>query len=68
MGSGCVPLVSDACDEACIHMENGLVHRVGDVEALTQHLTTLHEDRELLERLRANTLRMAPKYTWNAAG
>ena len=45
MGSGCVPLVSDACTDVCIHMENALVHRVGDVEALTQHITMLHEDR-----------------------
>ena len=26
MGSGCVPLVSDACTDLCRHMENALVH------------------------------------------
>jgi D-inositol-3-phosphate glycosyltransferase len=68
MGSGCVPLASDACSEICSHMKTGLAHRVGDVEALTQHITILHEDRALLERLRAASLRAAPEVTWTAAG
>jgi glycosyltransferase involved in cell wall biosynthesis len=68
MGSGCVPLVSDACTDECRHMENAMVHRVGDVEALTQHLTMLHEDWSLLEKLRAGALRTAPGLTWEAAG
>ncbi len=53
MGSGCVPLASEACTEICSHMKTGLMHRVGDVEALTQHITMLHENRSLLEKLRA---------------
>ena len=68
MGSGCVPLASDACTEICSHMETGLMHRVGDVEALTQHITMLHEDRALLERLRGAGLEAAPGVTWAAAG
>jgi glycosyltransferase involved in cell wall biosynthesis len=68
MGSGCVPLVSDACTDVCRHMENALVHRVGDVQALTQHITTLHGDRALLERLRANGLSGLSELTWDAAG
>ena len=56
IASGCVPLVSDACSEACTHRETGLVHHVGDVEALRAHITALHEDRELLERLQAGCL------------
>jgi len=40
----------------------------GDVEALTQHITMLHEDRTLLEKLRAACLDAAPKVTWTAAG
>lgn len=68
MASGCVPLVSDACTDLCRHMENGMVHHVGDVEALTQQITTLHEDRALLEKLRAAGLRLAPEITWDAAG
>jgi glycosyltransferase involved in cell wall biosynthesis len=68
MGSGCVPLTSDACTDICQHMENGLVHRVGDVETLAQQITTLHEDRELLGKLRAGALKTAPEVTWTAAG
>ena len=68
MGSGCVPLVSDACTEICTHMKTGLVHRVGDLERLTQHITMLHEDRALLEKLRAASLATAPDVTWTAAG
>jgi D-inositol-3-phosphate glycosyltransferase len=68
MGSGCVPLVSDACTDICRHMENALVHHVGDVNALTQHITMLHQDRALLDSLRTSALRTVPDVTWNAAG
>mgnify|MGYP000663313269 CR=1 FL=1 len=68
MGSGCVPLVSTACTDACRHMDNALVHGVGDVETLEGHITALHEDRELLARLRAGALESAPDFTWGAAG
>jgi glycosyltransferase involved in cell wall biosynthesis len=68
MGSGCVPLVSDACTDICKHMENGMIHHVGDVAALTQQITMLHEDRALLEKLRTASLSAVPEITWNAAG
>jgi glycosyltransferase involved in cell wall biosynthesis len=68
IGSGCVPLVSEACTDICRHMENALVHAIGDVKALSAHITALHSDRALLERLRAACLRMAPQFTWTAAG
>lgn len=68
MGSGCVPLASDACSEICRHMITGLVHRVGDVLALSQHITMLAKDRALLARLRTAALRSAPEITWSAAG
>jgi glycosyltransferase involved in cell wall biosynthesis len=68
MGSGCVPLVSDACTDICKHMENGLVHHVGDVKALAQHITLLHENRTLLKQLRDACLRDSPGFTWKAAG
>jgi glycosyltransferase involved in cell wall biosynthesis len=68
-GSGCVLVVSEAAGAiSCRHMENALVHRVGDVSALAQHITTLHKDRALLERLRGASLRMLPEITWTAAG
>jgi glycosyltransferase involved in cell wall biosynthesis len=68
IASGCVPLVSDACSEACEDGETGFVHRVGDVDALSTHFTLLHEDRALLERLRAASVQSAPRFTWAAAG
>jgi|SRR5208282_585714 D-inositol-3-phosphate glycosyltransferase len=68
MGSGCVPLVSDACTDICRHMENALVHRVGDVSTLTEHITLVHQDRALLDRLRSNGLSILDGLTWAAAG
>ena len=68
MGSGCVPLASEACTELCEHMETGLMHRIGDVEALSQHITMLHENRSLLNRLRASALRACQEITWTKAG
>jgi glycosyltransferase involved in cell wall biosynthesis len=68
MGSGCVPVVSDACTDVCQHMQNSLVHRVGDVEALAQHITLLNEDRTLLQKLRLAGLQERNNLTWDAAG
>lgn len=68
MGTGCVPLVSDACTDTCQHMRNALVHRAGDVAALSEHLTLVHRDRALLRRLREGCLSTAPTVTWKAAG
>jgi glycosyltransferase involved in cell wall biosynthesis len=68
MASGCVPLASEACTETCRHMVTGLVHRVGDVEALTQQINLVNDDRALLVRLRANCLSAAPDTTWSVAG
>jgi len=68
MGSGCVPLVSDACTDVCEHMENALVHRVGDVDTLAKQITLVDEDRALLTRLRTAGLQKVPEITWSAAG
>jgi len=67
-GCGCVLLVSEAAGAICKHMESALVHRVGDVSTLTQHINLLQDDRKLLQRLRMESLRLAPEITWNAAG
>jgi glycosyltransferase involved in cell wall biosynthesis len=67
-GSGCVLLVSEAAGAVCKHMENALVHQVGDVSALAQHITMLHEDRALMERLRATSLATVSELTWSTAG
>ena len=66
-GSGCVLLVSDAAGAICKHRENALVHRVGDVSALTQHISLLQEDRAMLHRLRAASLRTVQEITWTSA-
>jgi len=68
MGCGCVPLVSDACTDICKHMHNSFVHHAGDVAALTEQITLLHQDRALLETLRQNSLNGLSEITWTAAG
>ena len=68
MGSGCVPLVSEACTDVCKHMYNALVHPIADVDALTQHITLLHENREFLAKLKAEAFRSAAECTWTVAG
>ncbi len=68
MAAGAVPMVSDACTEVCVDDVNALVHHVGDVAAIREQFTRLHQDRGVLERLRAQTLRDAPDHTWTRAG
>jgi glycosyltransferase involved in cell wall biosynthesis len=68
LGSGCVPVVSDVCDGVCRHLDNALVHQVGDVRTLTEHLTMLDTQRDLLERLRTRGLQTAKELTWSRAG
>jgi glycosyltransferase involved in cell wall biosynthesis len=66
--SGCVLLVSEAAGAVCKHMENALVHPVGDVSTIEKHITSLHADRAQLDRLRAESLRTVREITWTAAG
>jgi glycosyltransferase involved in cell wall biosynthesis len=68
MGSGCVPLVSNTCTDICRNMENSLVHPVGDIKTITEHINMLNEDRALLNNLRAGALKTAPIITWEKAG
>jgi len=67
-GSGCVLVVSEAAGAICRHMENALVHKVGDISTLTQHITLLDQDRAVLERLRRASLATVSELTWSAAG
>jgi glycosyltransferase involved in cell wall biosynthesis len=67
-GSGCVLLVSEAAGALCTHMENALVHKVGDVNELTSHIDLLDRDRTMLEKLRTESLRTISQITWSAAG
>ncbi len=68
IGSGCVPLASKACSDACRHMENALVHDVLDVATLREHITLLWQNRELLGRLREGAIRSRRELTWAVAG
>lgn len=45
-----------------------MVHSVGDVEQLTQHITLLHENRTLLSELRQAGISNIPEISWSAAG
>ncbi len=67
-GSGCVLLVSDASGAVCEHMKNGLIHPSRDVEELTAHIRRLDTDRDLLARLRADSLSDLDRLTWAEAG
>jgi glycosyltransferase involved in cell wall biosynthesis len=67
-GSGCVPVVSEVCAGICENMRNALVHRIGDVAALTQHINLLDQDRELLQRIRSAGLQQRKGMTWDVAG
>jgi glycosyltransferase involved in cell wall biosynthesis len=68
IGSGCVPLVSQACSGACRHNVNGYIHPVADVETLAEQITLLDQDRDLLERLRAGCVATRGDFTWARAG
>jgi len=68
MGSGCVPLVSNVCTDTCEHMRNALVHSIGDVRELTDHISLLDEDRSLLTQLRDEAIRSSSSVTWDSAG
>jgi glycosyltransferase involved in cell wall biosynthesis len=66
--SGVAIVVSDAAGARCTHGVDGLVHAVGDIDALTEHLVLLDSDRELLQRLRRAGMETAAALTWTAAG
>lgn len=68
MASGCVPIASDVCTGICKHGLNALIHPVGNVALLTEHIARLHADRKLLADLRESGLKMVPEITWKAAG
>jgi D-inositol-3-phosphate glycosyltransferase len=65
---GCVLAISDRTGAPATDGVDALVHRAGDVGALTAHLRALAEDRGLLRRLRAASLERARHLTWADAG
>jgi glycosyltransferase involved in cell wall biosynthesis len=68
IGVGCVPLASTACTEMCSHMENSLVHNVGDVGALQRQITDVFQCSALLATLRAGAIHTRGEWTWEKAG
>jgi glycosyltransferase involved in cell wall biosynthesis len=67
-GNGCVLLVSDASGAVCTDGLNALVHPVGDVKRLAEHLTLLDNNRPRLHALRKESISTAHELTWGAAG
>jgi glycosyltransferase involved in cell wall biosynthesis len=67
-GSGCVPVVSEVCAGVCEHERNAMMHRIGDVDAITAHITRLDQDREFLQNLRSAGLKKRNELTWTVAG
>jgi glycosyltransferase involved in cell wall biosynthesis len=68
MACGCVNLVSDICTGVCQHMENALIHKVGDVQTLRQHITSVYQNPDLLAKLRTGAFRSQAEWTWERAG
>lgn len=68
IASGCVPLVSKACTDLCRHRHNSLIHPIGDTNLLSNQITLLHRDRELLRTLRQNGIAERSKFSWESAG
>jgi glycosyltransferase involved in cell wall biosynthesis len=64
---GCALLVSDAAGALARHGQSALLHRAGDVDALTAHLRELDADRALLERLRAAAVARRDELSWASA-
>ncbi len=62
---GCVLLVSSASGAYCRHGENALVHDVGNVDLLRQHIDLLAFDRDLYRRLRKNSMASMQDLTWD---
>jgi glycosyltransferase involved in cell wall biosynthesis len=66
-GCGAVPVVSEAAGALCEHRVSGMIHPVGDVDLLCEHIHELITDRALLHRLREGVLAQRDRLTWTAA-
>jgi glycosyltransferase involved in cell wall biosynthesis len=67
-GAGCLLLASESSGAICEHDVNALVHRAGDVQALSEHLSRLDGNRGLLTKLRNRSNETIDELTWHAAG
>jgi glycosyltransferase involved in cell wall biosynthesis len=67
MACGNVLIVSDATGAQCEHMVEGLVHRPGDLNTITEHLNLLSDNNVLLKKMKKNCLEKSKKLTWEHA-
>lgn len=65
--SGCVLLVSEAAGAKLQDGRHGFIHRVGNVDQLTDHLQALISDRVLLQRMRTASIGELDGLTWTTA-
>jgi len=68
MACGAVPVVSEAAAGECQHLRNALIHPIGDVATLTDHITRLASDPRLLASLRAAAIARARHLSWEESG
>ena len=66
-GCGLVPLVSDATGARCRDGVTGLLHRAGDVAALSGHFSLLGKDLQKLATMKAAVVENRLELTWDAA-
>jgi glycosyltransferase involved in cell wall biosynthesis len=64
---GCVLLVSEVSGALCRHMHDALVHKVGDVDSLREHIDMVASDRSFYQKLRNNSLAGLGQLTWERA-
>lgn len=64
---GCVLLVSEATGAVCEHMKEGLIHTLGDIDTLRDQIDMLASDKNLRDRLQANSLAGVASLTWAEA-
>jgi glycosyltransferase involved in cell wall biosynthesis len=67
MGSGVIPLVSNATGAPVTDGVDGLIHEVGDVATLTRHLQAVATDPFLRHRLATAAVQTSRLYTWDEA-
>jgi glycosyltransferase involved in cell wall biosynthesis len=67
-GMGCVPLVSTAAGAVMEDGVHGLLHRPGDVTALTAQFDRLAADRSALAAMSSAALAHADELSWERAG
>jgi len=66
--SGCVLLISEASGAHCKDMHDALIHKVGDVSSLTEHINMLASNDEFYQKIHRNSIAGIGDLTWAKAG